>query len=201
LSCKEKRKEKKKREKVKMLLLPIPSIWSLNKSRVVGKYLLKQAICSPAEKFFFSATEPKKTKQKSAECWLIRVDRSRWSSQQKSTRERAPRSVVLGPLCELYHTSHHFRFCLHCHWQKPLQFPKKQKTKLTMSNQPLSKNEVERIAPNDVHNVLKRTMLVDGFDVVRIYYLRVDKWPKKKTRGSCFCGPRTMAANMAGPNR
>jgi hypothetical protein len=32
---------------------------------------------------------------------------------------------------------------------------------------PLSRKEVEEIEPKDVHAVLKRVMLVDGFDLVR----------------------------------
>eukprot|EP01087_Luapelamoeba_hula_P011356 TRINITY_DN3075_c0_g1_i1.p1 TRINITY_DN3075_c0_g1~~TRINITY_DN3075_c0_g1_i1.p1 ORF type:complete len:465 (+),score=112.18 TRINITY_DN3075_c0_g1_i1:242-1636(+) len=36
----------------------------------------------------------------------------------------------------------------------------------TQQKKPLSRQEVERIGPNDVHAVLGRTMLVDGFDFV-----------------------------------
>lgn len=31
----------------------------------------------------------------------------------------------------------------------------------------LTREEVEKIQPNEVHRVLKRVMLVDGFDLVR----------------------------------
>jgi hypothetical protein len=37
---------------------------------------------------------------------------------------------------------------------------------------PLSRSEVEALAPKDVHDVLARTLLVDGFDVVRLISLR-----------------------------
>ena len=38
----------------------------------------------------------------------------------------------------------------------------------TSSSAPLSLEEVHKIQPNEVHSVLKRVMLVDGFDLVRL---------------------------------
>ena len=35
---------------------------------------------------------------------------------------------------------------------------------------PLTRKEVEEIEPKDVHRVLRRVMLVDGFDLVRSYF-------------------------------
>lgn len=37
---------------------------------------------------------------------------------------------------------------------------------LTVPSKPLSKAEVNRVKPSDVHNILSRHILADGFDIV-----------------------------------
>lgn len=44
----------------------------------------------------------------------------------------------------------------------------RESSRSTMSNKPLTREEVASIKPADVHNVLGKLLLVDGFDVVSI---------------------------------